>query len=41
MRHDRKQNAGNLTNKEKAQINRQQNRLSRHIYNDKHKRAGK
>jgi hypothetical protein len=39
IRHDRKQNGGNLTNKEKAQINRQQNRLSKNIYKDKHNRA--
>ena len=36
IRHDRKQNGGNLTNKEKCQVNRQQNRLSRQIYNKKH-----
>ena len=36
IRHDRKQNGGNLTNNEKRQINRQQNRLSRQIYRDKH-----
>ena len=36
MRRDRAQNGGNLTNKEKAQVNRQQNRLSRQIYRDKH-----
>ena len=36
IRHDRKQNGGNLTNKEKRQINRQQNQLSRQIYNKKH-----
>ncbi len=39
IRHDRKQNGGNLTNKEKKQINRQQNRLSKQIYNDKHNAA--
>jgi|SRR5579871_22065 len=33
---DRKANGGNLTNNEKARINRQQNRLSNQIYNDKH-----
>jgi hypothetical protein len=33
---DRKANGGNLTNKQKAQINRQQNKLSRNIYRDKH-----
>src|ERR1700682_3696033 len=32
IRTDRKQNGGNLTNKEKRQINRQQNRMSRDIY---------
>ncbi|MBZ5606969.1 MAG: hypothetical protein LAP38_01820 [Acidobacteriia bacterium] len=36
IRHDRKQNGGNLTNKEKAQVNRQQNRLSKNIYKQKH-----
>ena len=36
IRTDRKQNGGNLTNKQKAQVNRQQNKLSRNIYNDKH-----
>jgi hypothetical protein len=39
IRHDRRQNGGNLTNKEKAQINRQQNQLSRNIYRDKHNAA--
>ena len=39
IRHDRKQNGGNLTNKEKAQVNRQQNKLSRNIYRDKHNAA--
>jgi len=39
IRHERKQNGGNLTNKEKKQINRQQNRLSKQIYNDKHNAA--
>ncbi len=39
IRHDRKQNGGNLTNKEKAQVNRQQNKLSRNIYRDKHNPA--
>jgi hypothetical protein len=38
-RWDRRQNGGNLTNKEKAQVNRQQNRLSRDIYRDKHNAA--
>src|SRR5262249_12268105 len=36
IRTDRQQNGGNLTNKQKAQINRQQNRLSKQIYQDKH-----
>jgi len=36
IHHDRVQNGGNLTNKEKAQVNRQQNHLSRQIYKDKH-----
>ncbi len=39
IRHDRRQNGGNLTNKEKAQVNRQQNRLSGNIYRDKHNAA--
>jgi hypothetical protein len=39
IRQDRRQNGGNLTNKEKAQINRQQNKLSRNIYRDKHNAA--
>jgi hypothetical protein len=39
LRHDRRQNGGNLTNNEKAQVNRQQNRLSRNIYRDKHNAA--
>ena len=41
IRHDRKQNGGNLTNKEKAQINRQQNHLSNNIYRAKHDGPGK
>jgi hypothetical protein len=36
IHHDLVQNGGNLTNKEKAQVNRQQNHLSRQIYRDKH-----
>jgi cell division protein FtsB len=36
IRTDRRQNGGNLTNNEKAQVNRQQNRLSGQIYRDKH-----
>src|SRR5579871_30315 len=39
IRRDRRQNGGNLTNKEKAQVNRQQNHLSRQIYRDKHNAA--
>ena len=39
IRRDRRQNGGNLTNKEKARINRQQNKLSRNIYRDKHNAA--
>ncbi|MGA2879281.1 MAG: hypothetical protein ABSG13_10060 [Bryobacteraceae bacterium] len=39
IRQDRRQNGGNLTNKEKAQVNRQQNKLSRNIYRDKHNAA--
>ena len=41
IHHDRVQNGGNLTNKEKAQVNRQQNHLSRRIYKDKHDGPGK
>jgi hypothetical protein len=33
---DRKANGGNLTQCEKAEINKQQNRLSKQIYKDKH-----
>ena len=36
IRHDRAANGGKLTNHEKRQINRQQNRLSLNIYGDKH-----
>jgi len=36
---DRKANGGNLTNKQKAQVNRQQNRESKRIYNKKHNSA--
>jgi hypothetical protein len=39
IRHDRKQNGGNLTNRQKAQVNGQQNKLSRNIYRDKHNAA--
>jgi len=36
IRHDRAKNGGKLTPKERRQINRQQNHLSRQIYRDKH-----
>ena len=36
---DRKANGGNLTNNEKARINKQQNGLSNQIYRDKHNAA--
>jgi hypothetical protein len=39
IHHDRVQNGGNLTNKEKVQINKQQNHLSKQIYNKKHNAA--
>jgi hypothetical protein len=39
IRRDHRQNGGNVTNKEKAQVNRQQNQLSRNIYRDKHNAA--
>jgi len=39
IHNDRVANGGNLTNKEKAQINRQQNKLSDQIYDDKHNTA--
>lgn len=39
IHNDRVANGGNLTNKEKVQINRQQNHLSRKIYNKKHNAA--
>jgi hypothetical protein len=38
-RRDRRQNGGNLTNKQKAKVNRQQNRVSKNIYKDKHNGA--
>jgi hypothetical protein len=38
-RRDRRQNGGNLTNRQKVRINHQQNRLSRNIYRDKHNAA--
>jgi len=36
VRNDRAANGGKLTPKERAQVNRQQNRTSRQIYRDKH-----
>jgi hypothetical protein len=36
VRNDRAANGGKLTAKERAQVNRQQNRTSRQIYRDKH-----
>ena len=39
IRNDRAANGGNLTNNERAQVNRRQNRLSNQIYNDKHNAA--
>jgi hypothetical protein len=39
VRTDRAANGGNLTNKQKAQINKQQNRESKRIYNRKHNSA--
>jgi hypothetical protein len=36
VRNDRKANGGKLTQQEKAQVNRQQNKMSRQIYRDKH-----
>lgn len=36
VRSDRKANGGMLTPQERRQVNRQQNRLSRNIYRDKH-----
>ena len=36
VRTDRKLNGGHLTGAEKAQVNRQQNRMSRNIYHAKH-----
>jgi hypothetical protein len=38
-RQDRKANRGTLTPSEKRQVNRQQNRVSRKIYRDKHNAA--
>lgn len=39
VRTDRKANGGTLTNQEKRQVTRQQNRLSNSIYRDKHNAA--
>lgn len=39
VRNDRKANGGTLTPQERGQVNRQQNRLSRNIYRDKHNGA--
>jgi hypothetical protein len=39
IRTDRKANGGNLTNNEKKQINGQQNKISKKIYNEKHDKA--
>ena len=36
VRNDRAANGGKLTPQEKAQVNRQQNHVSKQIYNDKH-----
>ena len=36
VRNDRAANGGRLTQQERAQVNRQQNRASRQIYRDKH-----
>jgi hypothetical protein len=36
VRNDRAANGGKLTSKERAQVNRQQNRMSHQIYRDKH-----
>lgn len=36
IRNDRKANGGTLTPQQRQQVNRQQNRLSRNIYRDKH-----
>ncbi len=41
IRSDRKANGGSLTPQERQQVNRQQNRLSRNIYRDKHNGKGK
>jgi hypothetical protein len=39
VRKDRAANGGTLTPQERGQVNRQQNRLSRNIYGDKHNGA--
>ena len=39
VRADRQANGGNLTSKQKAQVNRQLNRQSCRIYNKKHNTA--
>jgi hypothetical protein len=39
VRTDRQVNGGNLTNKQKTQVNRQLNRESARIYNKKHNAA--
>ena len=39
IRNDRAANGGHLTGKERARVNRQQNRISRSIYRDKHNGA--
>jgi len=36
VRTDRAANGGKLTPQERAQVNRQQNKMSRQIYRDKH-----
>ena len=36
VQNDRAANGGKLTNQERAQVNRQQNKMSQKIYNDKH-----
>jgi hypothetical protein len=39
IRNDRRHDDGHLTNGEKVQVNREQNRLSHDIYRDKHNTA--
>jgi hypothetical protein len=36
VRNDRAANGGKLTQQERQQVNRQQNKMSRQIYKDKH-----